>query len=108
MLRTFPKQPLQKENNNLVIGSSIIAKLEDDKSIPADCNIHAHRGSKTNEKLKVLNSHEDKKMKTIIIQDGTNNVLKHGKNASQNFEEHKKLLDKCIEKFDQDVCVCSL
>ena len=45
------------------------------------------------------------KNETILIQDGTNNVLKHGKNASQNFEGHKKLVDKCIEKFDLDVCV---
>ena len=44
-------------------------------------------------------------MKTIIVQDGTNNVLKQGKNASQNFKEHKKLVDKCIKKFDPDVCV---
>ena len=43
-------------------------------------------------------------MKSIIIQDGTNKVLKHEK-ASQKFEEHKKLVDKCIVKFDPDVCV---
>ena len=36
LVRTFPKKPLQKENNNLVPGSSIIAKLENNKSIPAD------------------------------------------------------------------------
>ena len=45
------------------------------------------------------------KMKKIIIQDGTNNVLKHGKKSSQNFEEHKKLVDKCIGIFDPNVCV---
>ena len=46
-----------------------------------------------------------KKMKTIIIQDGTNNVLKHGKKSSQNFEEQKKLVDTCIEIFYPTVCV---
>ena len=61
LVRTFPKKPLQKANNNLVLGSSTIAKLENDKSIPADCTIHAYRGSTTNEKLKILNSYEDKK-----------------------------------------------
>ena len=44
-------------------------------------------------------------MKTTIIQDVTNNVLKHGKNSSQSFREHKKLVDKCMEKFDPDVYV---
>ena len=33
------------------------------------------------------------------------NVSKHGIKSNQNFEEHKKLVDKCIEKFDLDVCV---
>ena len=43
---------------NCVLGSSIIAKLYDDASIPLEVAIHAYRGSSTLEKLKVVDKHE--------------------------------------------------
>ena len=60
LVRDFPKKKLSPECENLVIGSSIISKLEIDKSIPNDCAIHAYRGSTTNEKIKVLNKYDPK------------------------------------------------
>ena len=41
-----------------------------------------------------------------MIQDETNNVLKHNsKSANENFLEHRKLIDLCIKKFNPDVFV---
>ena len=105
-VRSFPKITLIEENQNLVLGSSIIGKLENDKTIPIDCAIHAYRGSSTNENFKVLEECEPNHLKTLIIQDGTNNVLKHyNENAQDNFAEQASLFAKCIEKFSADVVV---
>ena len=60
LVRDFPKKELSPERENLVIGSSIIGKLEIDKAIPIDCAFHAYRGSTTNEKIKVLNKDDPK------------------------------------------------
>ena len=75
------------------------------KTIPIDCAEHPYRGSTTNEKLKVVCEYEDRKIETLI-QDGTNNVLKHHqKSAQDNFADHAKLVKKCIEKFQPEVFV---
>ena len=59
LVRDFP-QKLSPECENLVIGSSIIGKLEIVKFIPIDCAIHAYRGSTTNEKIKVWIKYDQK------------------------------------------------
>ena len=47
-----------------------------------------------------------KKIETLILQDGTNNVLKHHqKSAQDHFADHAKLVKKCIEKFQPEVFV---
>ena len=56
----FQKISIKDVNENLVIGSSIIGKLERDTTIPADIGVHAYRGSITNEKLRVLKDYEAK------------------------------------------------
>ena len=43
-IRDFQKISIKDVNENLVIGSSIIGKLELDTSIPADIGEHAYRG----------------------------------------------------------------
>ena len=48
----FKATPPKKEVNNIVFGSSIAAKLAEDKSLPHDFSVHAYRGSTTKEKLK--------------------------------------------------------
>ena len=90
---------------NCVLGSSIIAKLYDDASIPLDVAIHAYRGSTTLEKLKVVDKYESKKLKTLILQDGTNSVSKSSKNGKDLFADYQKLVDKCMEKFTPDSMV---
>ena len=76
------------------------------KTIPIDCAVHPYRGSTTNEKLKVVSEYEDRKIEMLILQDGTNNVLKHHqKSAQDHFADHAKLVKKCIEKFQPEVFV---
>ena len=60
-VRDFQKISKKDVNKNLVIGSSIIGKLEQDTTIPADIGMHAYRGSTTNKKLRVLKDYEAKK-----------------------------------------------
>ena len=43
-VRDFQKTSINDVNENLVIGSSIIGKLERDTTIPADIGVHAYRG----------------------------------------------------------------
>ena len=63
-------------------------------------------GSTTNEKWRVLKDYEAKKLKTLVLQDGTNNVLKHtSKSAEVNFEEFKQLVNLCVEKFTPETFV---
>ena len=59
--------PLKSETENLVFGSSIFAKLENDLNIPNDCAIHAYRGSSTKEKINVLSKYEKRNLKTLIL-----------------------------------------
>ena len=57
-------------------------------------------------KNRVLKDYEAKKLKTLVLQDGTNNVLKHtSKSAEVNFEELKQLVNLCIEKFTPETFV---
>ena len=48
--RDFQKISIKDVNENLVIGSSIIGKLDRHTAIPADIGVHAYRESTTNEK----------------------------------------------------------
>ena len=59
------------------------------------------------QQTKKLRSSSDtrKEIRTFIIQDVTNNILKHDKSAAENFEEHKKLLSLCLKNFKLEVCV---
>ena len=66
-----------------------------DKSIPKDITTHAYRGSTTSEKLSVLDSYPEKKLKTVVLQDGTNAIAKHSERSIEDlFEDYQKLVDK--------------
>ena len=67
---------LKETQTNLVLGSNIIANLREDKSIPQDVAIHGYRGSTTDEKLAILEKFPDRKLKTVVLQDETNSILK--------------------------------
>ena len=90
---------------NCVLGSSIIAKLYDDASIPLDGAFHAYRSSSTLEKLKVVDKYDSKKLKTLILQIGTNSVSIYSKSSKDLFADYQKLVDKCMEKFTPESMV---
>ena len=78
--------------------SSIIGKLETDKTIPTDITVHAYRGSTKIEKLELLKKCPETKMKTVILQDGTNSFLKFERKPKAVFEQYKQLFKLCREK----------
>ena len=101
--------PLKSETENLVFGSSIIAKLENDRNIPNDCAIHAYRGSSTKEKINVLSKYEKRNQKTLILQDGTNSVLKSNKTSDELFADYVELVEKSVDKFSpENVVLCEI
>ena len=104
-VRDFDSIPLKQEQSNLVLGSSIIGKLESDATIPLDTAIHAYRGSTTKEKIKFLEKYECKKLKTLILQDGTNTVSKFHKSCDEILDDMFSLIEACKNEFQPDVFV---
>ena len=90
----FKATPHKKEENNKVFGSSIVAKLEGDHSLPYDCSFHAYRGSTTKKKIKILDDYPNIKLETFILQEGTNNILMFNKSARDIFSEINELVIK--------------
>ena len=52
-------------NKNLVIGSSIIPKLERDTSIPADIRVHGYRGVNNKRKIESTEGLQGKKIENF-------------------------------------------
>ena len=74
-VRNFLPFPVPEECVNLILGSSIISRVKTE-TFPNDTIVHAYRGSSTVEKIKVLDQYSKKKLKCVIIQDGTKSILK--------------------------------
>ena len=53
--------PVPEECVNLILGSSIIARVETE-TFTNDTIVHAYRGSSTEEKIKVPDQYSDKKI----------------------------------------------
>ena len=102
MVRTFPIIETPTEAKNIILGSSIIGKLKTDKTIPTDTTFHAYRGSSTIEKLELMKKYPETKMKTVILQDGTNSFLKFERKPKDVFEQYKQLVKLCREKINSD------
>ena len=75
-IRRFETLKIEEKTENFLIGSSIIKHLARDRTFLQDCIIHAYPGSTTKEKLQLLQGYDQKKMKTVILLDGTNANLK--------------------------------
>ena len=75
-MRTFPTFNIPENTENLLLGSSLVKNLVNDNSIPQDICIHAYRGSTTKDKIAVLEKYPEKELKTVVLQDGTNSILK--------------------------------
>ena len=105
-VRSFQAFPVKDNTTNLIIGSSIVKNLVNDRSFPADVEVHAYRGSTTLEKLQILEQYDQKKMKTVVLQDGSNAILKN-KSCSLDIilENFAKLVHAVNNKFQPDSLV---
>ena len=105
-VREFKCFPIKDEQKNLVIGSSLVKNLVWDHTIPQDIEIHAYRGSTTLEKMAVLKQYPEKKLKTVILQDGTNAIVKNCENdVEEVFNNYIELVQAVDEKFKPDQLV---
>ena len=99
-VREFNEIPIREEANNLVMGSSIVRRLATDRSIPADVQILAYSGSTTKEKMKIIDNYEEKNIKTFLLQDGTNAILKQTACMTDELiDDYSQLITKVQEKF---------
>ena len=59
--RLFQVFHIKEEQENLVIGSSLVKNLVKDQTIPCDIGIHSYRGSTTVEKIEILKQYPEKR-----------------------------------------------
>ena len=104
-VRVFKPFSVPEGTTNIVIGSSINGKLADDPSIPQDTATHAYRGSTLFEKTKVVLNYRPTKMKTVVLQDGTNSLLKTNESTEDLFDDYKKLVTTVTEKLDPNYLI---
>ena len=99
-VRTFPTFNFPENTENLLLGSSLVKNLVNDNSIPQDICIQAYRGSATKEKIVVLEKYSEKEFKTVILQDGTNSILKQKlREVNDLFNEYIELVEVVSNKF---------
>ena len=68
--------------------------LVGDSTIPEDICVHDYRGSTTCEKIEVVRQLPKTVIKTVLIQDGTNSILKEKQiNIDELFEKYTDLVD---------------
>ena len=109
-VRTFKNFNLEEKQSNLVLGSSIIASLWKDRSIPQDIAIHGYRGATTEEKISIVENYPERKLKTVVVQDGTNSILKKKHtDVSELFENYKTLIENVSQKFQpENLVLCEV
>ena len=73
-VRSFQTRRIANTTTNLILGSSIIARVNQNE-LPLDVEIIPYSGSTTDEKMTILQKTNFAQLKTIIIQDGTNSIL---------------------------------
>ena len=56
----------------LILGSSIIAKLQTDNTIPSDIAIPPYSGSTAKEKIDIVENYSERKMHSVVLHDSTN------------------------------------
>ena len=87
-IRSFRPHLLNPETENLIFGSSIISRINQN-DLPRDVAILAYPGSTTEEKAGILDYNKNKQLRTITLQDGTNSLLKQSSIIVKNhFEKH--------------------
>ena len=99
----FKPKPITEGTNNLIIGSSILARIPTN-DLPNDIALHTYRGSMTDEKLECMQKYESKQLKSVTLQNGTNSVPRQlHLSVGEIFETYCKLIDTLTEKFSPEV-----
>ncbi len=108
-VRSFRTIPINSKTKNLILGSSIIARINP-YDLPEDIEIQAYSGSTTEEKADVTKIWEKVKLETITIQNGTNDILKHKhESAEQMFKKHKSLVQSLSDRHNPfKVFICEV
>ena len=107
-VRIFSHFPVPEECIILILGSSIIARLKTE-TFPNDKVVHAYRGSSTEDKTKVLDQYSEKKLMWVIIQDGTNSILKKIYSTLDEFSAKYEELIALTAKFSPDsIVICEI
>ena len=108
-VRNFSPFPVPEECVNLILGSSIIARVKTE-TFPNDTIVQAYRGSSTEEKIKVLDQYSQKKLKCVIIQDGTNSILKKIYSTIDEFSaKYEELIALITAKFSpESIVICEI
>ena len=105
-IRKFETLKIEEKTENILIGSSIIKHLARDRTFPQDCSIDAYPGSSTKKKLQLLPGFDQKNMKTVILQDGTNAILKQKSDHLETlFSDYKDLVSSIKDKFSPETLV---
>ena len=104
--RTFP---IHEKSKKLKLGSNIIARINP-LEVPGDFEVQAYSGSTSEEKLAITSQWEKKKLKTVTIQNGANNVLKHYNQAVEKvFQHHQDLIKQMQANHElQKVLLCEI
>ena len=101
-VRTFPIFNFPENTENLFLGSSLIKNLVNIFSIPQDICIHAYRYSTTKKGVAVLAKYPEKELKTVVLQNRNNSILKQKhQDMNERFYEYfaLNLLSECLTKF---------
>ena len=105
-VRSFQAFDIREKTTNLVMGSSLMKNMMNDRSIPEDVSMHAYRRSTTLEKLALMQQYPDLKMKTVLLQDGTNSILRNkSTDISELADDTCVLIQAIKENFSPDVFV---
>ena len=104
--RTLKVILLPERTGNLILGSSIVKNMVGDRTILTNIVTHAYQGSTTSEKIQILDQYPNREMTTVVLQDGTNTIVKNkDKPIDEIFNEYQVLLDKVREKFSPDILI---
>ena len=108
-IREFETFKLPDEFEILILGSSITARIRTETR-PNDTIFHSCRGSSTAEKIKVLSNYPSTELKCVMVQDGTNSILKSKYDNVKEFAiKHQKMIDFFTnEIFPEMIVVCEI
>ena len=108
-VRSFQTRQIANTTTNLILGSSIVATVNQNE-LPLDVEIIPYSGSTTDENMTILQNTNFAQLKTIIIQDGTNSILKETNKSTEEIANNiKALISQIYEKIQpQKIFICEI